>query len=211
MRLFEDRISSAVSRVRIGLALKGVPVETEAVSILGADARSRTAEYRAMNPQGLVPALLTDEGELLTQSLAILEYLDERYPEPPLLPTNLSDRARTRAVALTIAADTHPLLTPRVAARLKAASGVDAGALSAWNPSWITEGFDAVEALLSRGAGGRFAVGDRPSFADIVLFPQAINAERAGLALERWPRIAAVMATLRGEPAFAENAPAPRT
>jgi maleylpyruvate isomerase len=211
MKLFEDRISSAVARVRIALALKGLEVERDEVTILGAAPRSQTSEYRQVNPQQLVPALLTDEGALVTQSLAIVEYLDERYPEPALLPASLEARAQARSIALSIASEVHALLTPRVAARLRSIPGMDASAVSDWNRHWIQEGLTAVEALLARQDRGDFSVGEAPSVADIFLFPQAINTERAGISLGQWPRISAVFTNLRSIPAFAANAPAPRT
>lgn len=210
MKLFQDKISSAASRVRIALALKGLDVEREAIGILGPDALNRKPEYLQLNPQGLVPALLTDEGVLLTQSLAIIEYLDERYPEPPLLPGKLEDRAFARTVALAIAADIHPLLPPRVAAHL-GTIGVKAEDIAEWSRHWIRVGLTAVEELLARRQTGQYVAGDAPSMADICLFPQAINAERAGLLLDQWPRIAAVVARLREIPAFADNGPAPRS
>ncbi|MCM8735737.1 maleylacetoacetate isomerase [Azospirillum sp. A1-3] len=211
MKLFEDRISSAVARVRIVLALKGVEVESVPISILGAEPRSRSADYLAINPQGLVPALLTNDGALITQSLAIVEYLDERFPEPALLPDDPVERALARSVALSIASDIHPLLPPRVAKRLGTIPGANSMTVRDWNRHWIQEGMTAIEALLSRQPERRFAVGDAPSIADVVLFPQAINAERTGLSLELWPRIAAVVATLRTISAFAANAPVPRS
>ncbi|KWV51611.1 maleylacetoacetate isomerase [Rhizobium altiplani] len=210
MKLFQDKISSAASRVRIALALKGLDVEREAIGILGPDALNRKPEYLQLNPQGLVPALLTDEGVLLTQSLAIIEYLDERYPEPPLLPGKLEDRAFARTVALAIAADIHPLLPPRVTAHL-GMIGVKAEDIAEWSRHWIRVGLTAVEELLARRQTGQYVAGDAPSMADICLFPQAINAERAGLPLDQWPRIAAVVARLREIPAFADNGPAPRS
>ena len=210
MKLFQDKISSAASRVRIALALKDLDVEREAIGILGPDALNRKPEYLQLNPQGLVPALLTDEGVLLTQSLAIIEYLDERYPEPPLLPGKLEDRAFARTVALAIAADIHPLLPPRVAAHL-GTIGVKAEDIAEWSRHWIRVGLTAVEELISRRQTGQYVAGDAPSMADICLFPQAINAERAGLPLDQWPRIAAVVARLREIPAFADNGPAPRS
>ncbi|EJL56470.1 maleylacetoacetate isomerase [Rhizobium sp. CF122] len=210
MKLFEDKISSAASRVRIALALKGRDVERETIGILGADAINRKPEYLQVNPQGLVPALLTDEGVLLTQSLAIIEYLDERYREPPLLPGKLEDRAFARTVALAVAADIHPLLPPRVTAYL---GSIDLSTedIADWSRHWIRVGLTAVDELLARRQTGRYAAGDAPSLADICLFPQAVNAERIGLSLDQWPRIAALMARLREIPAFADNGPAPRT
>ncbi len=210
MKLFEDKISSAASRVRIALALKGLHVERQPTAILGADALNRKPEYLKLNPQGLVPALLTDEGVLLTQSLAIIEYLDERFPKPALLPGKLEERAIVRSIALAIASEIHALLPPRVAARLGAIPGVGMQEIADWNRHWIREGLTAIEALLERQPAGKYSVGDVPSVADIFLFPQAVNTERAGLPLEQWPRVAAVVARLREIAAFADNAPAPR-
>jgi maleylpyruvate isomerase len=208
MKLYDNEISSAASRVRIALALKGVTCERVPVTILGADAAQRSAAYLAVNPQGLVPALLLDDGELLTQSLAIVEYLDERYPAAPLLPREPAARARARAIALAVAAEIHPLVTPRVAGVLRSSHGADASAIDGWKRHWIAEGMDALEALLARSHGGRLSIGDTPTLADVFLFPQAVNAERAGLAPARWPRIAAIAGALRAIPAFADNAPA---
>jgi maleylpyruvate isomerase len=208
MKLYDNEISSAASRVRIALALKGVTAERIPVAILGAAAEQRSPGYLAVNPQGLVPALLTDEGELLTQSLAIVEYLDERYPEPPLLPAAPAARAQARAIALAVAAEIHPLVTPRVAGLLRRTHGLDTADIDAWKRHWIAEGMDALEALLARRPAGRLSSGDRPTLPDVFLFPQALNAERAGLALARWPHIDAIVGALRAIPAFAGNAPA---
>ncbi|HMA51486.1 MAG TPA: maleylacetoacetate isomerase [Magnetospirillaceae bacterium] len=209
MKLYGNEISSATSRVRIALALKGLKPELLSIGILGEGAENRQAAYLEVNPQGLVPALLTDEGALVTQSLAIIEYLDERYPEPRLLPEKAEDRAFARSLALMVAAEIHALMPPRVAAHLRAA-GFDADKIGAWNRHWMTEGFDAVEALLASRPARAFAAGDEPSVADLFLFPQAINAERAGLLLDRWPRLSAIVDRLSAIPEFSINAPAPR-
>jgi maleylpyruvate isomerase len=209
MKLYGNEISSATSRVRIALAVKGLDAEPQAIGILGEGPENRQAAYLAVNPQGLIPALVTDEGVLITQSLAIVEYLEERWPEPRLLPEQAEDRAFARALALMVAAEIHARMTPRMASRLRE-TGFDAEALAAWNRGWMEEGFDAVETLLAARPSRRFAAGDQPSVADLFLFPQAINAERAGLALDRWPRIAAIVGRLRAVPAFAANAPASR-
>ncbi|MBY5767940.1 maleylacetoacetate isomerase [Rhizobium leguminosarum] len=210
MKLYQNEISSATSRVRIALALKGLTAEALPVTILGEDAESRQARYRSVNPQGLVPALLTDSGVLLTQSLAIVEYLDEIQPEPPLLPDTAEDRALARSIALAITAEIHALLPPRIGLRLRATFQADADAVSAWDRHWVREGMAAVETMIAGRRQGALAVGDRPSIADIFLFPQAISARRLGFDLTQWPNIAEIVARLEAIPAFHENAPAPR-
>ncbi|MBY5410466.1 maleylacetoacetate isomerase [Rhizobium leguminosarum] len=210
MKLYQNEISSATSRVRIALALKGLTAEALPVTILGEDSESRQAGYRSVNPQGLVPALLTDSGVLLTQSLAIVEYLDEIQPEPPLLPDTAEGRALARSIALAIAAEIHALLPPRIGLHLKTAFQADSDAIAAWSRHWIGEGMGAVETMIAGRRQGAFVVGDRPSIADIFLFPQAISARRLGFDLTQWPNIAEIVAKLEAIPAFHENAPAPR-
>ncbi|MBY5640313.1 maleylacetoacetate isomerase [Rhizobium leguminosarum] len=210
MKLYQNEISSATSRVRIALALKGLTAEALPVTILGEDSESRQAEYRNVNPQGLVPALLTDSGFLLTQSLAIVEYLDELQPEPPLLPDTAEDRALTRSIALAITAEIHALLPPRIGLHLRAAFQADADAVTAWDRHWVGEGMAAVETMIAGRRQGAFAVGDRPSIADIFLFPQSIGARRLGFDLTQWPNIADIVARLEAIPAFQDNAPTPR-
>ncbi|MBO9536315.1 maleylacetoacetate isomerase [Herbaspirillum sp.] len=210
MKLYLNDISSAASRVRIALALKGISVETLPVTILGEHPENLGADYLRINPQGLVPALVTDSGALITQSIAIIEYLDELQPEPPLLPTDLEQRALSRSVAVAIAAEIHALVPPRIARRLSAIPGMTAAGIADWNRHWTVEGLAAVNALVSARRSGPFIGGDRPSIADILLFPQAVNAERMGLDLAQWPAVADVYAKLKTLPAFADNAPAPR-
>ncbi len=149
MKLYANEISSATSRVRIALAMKGVQVDIVTVGILGDGAENRQADYLGINPQGLVPALQTDEGELLTQSLAIVEYLDERFPLPPLLPKDGAGRAFSRSIALAIASEIHALVPPRVAAHLARIPGMGATGVVAWIRHWILEGLSAVEARLA--------------------------------------------------------------
>jgi maleylpyruvate isomerase len=210
MKLYDADISSAAARVRIALALKGLRAERIPVAILGPAAGNRGAEYLRINPQGLVPALQTDGGSLVTQSLAIVEYLDEIEPAAPLLPRDAEARAFVRSVALAVAAEIHALLTPRVAAFLRTLSGAGEATVAAWKRHWLEEGMDALEALLARRPGaGPCCLGDMPTLADLFLFPQAVNAGRAGLDLMRWPIIAAIHAHLGTLPAFADNAPAP--
>ncbi|MBY3260902.1 maleylacetoacetate isomerase [Rhizobium laguerreae] len=210
MKLYQNEISSATSRVRIALALKGLTAEALPVTILGEDSESRQAGYRSVNPQGLVPALLTDSGVLLTQSLAIVEYLDELQPEPPLLPDTAEGRAQARSIALAITAEIHALLPPRIGLHLKTAFQADADAIAAWSRHWIGEGMGAVETMIAGRRQGAFVVGGRPSIADIFLFPQAISARRLGFDFTQWPNIAEIVAKLEAIPAFRENAPTPR-
>ncbi|NNH66683.1 maleylacetoacetate isomerase [Rhizobium laguerreae] len=210
MKLYQNEISSATSRVRIALALKGLTAEALPVTILGEDSESRQAGYRSVNPQGLVPALLTDSGVLLTQSLAIVEYLDELQPRPPLLPDTAEDRALARSIALAITAEIHALLPPRIGLHLRATFQADADAIIAWDRHWVGEGMAAVETMIAGRRQGVFAVGDRPSIADIFLFPQSIGARRLGFDLTRWPNIAEIVTKLEAIPAFRDNAPASR-
>lgn len=209
MKLYGNEISSATSRVRIALAWKGLSAEPQSIGLLGAGAENRQPAYLAVNPQGLVPALVSEEGALITQSLAIVEYLEEHHPEPRLLPKDPADRAFARSLALSVAAEIHALMPPRVAARLRA-SGFSAEQVAEWNRHWMAEGFDAIESRLASRPRTPYAAGDEPSVAEVFLFPQAVNIQRAGLPLDRWPRIAAIFGRLGAIPAFSDNAPAPR-
>jgi maleylpyruvate isomerase len=211
MKLYDAAISSAAARVRIALVLKGVVVERIPVEIVGASAENRRPAYLDVNPQGLVPALLTDDGVLLTQSLAIVEYLDEVYPEPPLLPPDAATRAWVRAFVLAVLAETHAIVTPRVVNHLATLPGSDETTASAWRRHWTAEGIDALEALLARRhahAPSRFCAGDTPGLADVFLFPQAVNAGRVDLPLARWPHVETIARRLADIPAFADNAQA---
>jgi len=212
MKLYDAAISSAAARVRIAVALKGLAVERIPVEIVGTGAENRRPAYLDVNPQGLVPALLTDDGVLLTQSLAIVEYLDEVCPEPPLLPPDAATRAWVRAFVLAVLAETHAIVTPRVINRLSSLPGADETTVPAWRRHWTEEGIDALEALLARrhaAAPSRFCAGDTPGLADVFLFPQALNAGRVGLPLSRWPHVEAIAVRLADIPAFRDNAQAP--
>jgi maleylpyruvate isomerase len=208
MKLYDCDISSAASRVRIALALKGLQVERYQVSISGNEPDNRKPDYLQINPQGLVPALLTDRGTLLTQSLAIIEYLEELQPEPALLPADLESRAFARSIAMAIAAEIHSSVTFRVARYLAAVLGAEGQAILAWKRHWIIEGMGALESRIAQHRSGPFCVGEQPTIADIFLFAQAVNAERAGLSIDQWPHIAEIVARLRDIPAFADNGPA---
>jgi len=211
MTLYDAAISSAAARVRIALALKGLQVDRIPVEIVGEGAQNRRPAYLDVNPQGLVPALLTDDGVLLTQSLAIVEYLDEVHPQAPLLPLDAATRAWVRAFVLAVLAETHALVTPRVINHLATMPGCDETTAPAWRRHWTEEGIDALEALLARRHAvkpSRFCAGDVPGLADVFLFPQALNAARVGLPLARWPHVEAIAVRLADMPAFADNAQA---
>jgi maleylpyruvate isomerase len=196
--------SSAAYRVRIALNLKQVTAKHIAVAL---DKGAQTSEsYRAQNPAGLVPFWQEPDGFSLAQSLAIIAYLDETYPDPPLLPEEPRQRALCREIAYTIACDIHPIGNLRVFQKLAADYGAAAESPAAWNRHWIAAGFDAIEARLNSTAG-RHAIGDRISLADICLVPQVYNARRYGLDLTPYPRIAAADAAARELSAFAMAAP----
>ena len=196
--------SSAAYRVRIALNLKQVTAKHIAVAL---DQGAQTSEnYRAQNPAGLVPFWQEPDGFGLAQSLAIIAYLDETHPDPPLLPAEARQRAFCREIAYTIACDIHPIGNLRVFQKLAADFGTAPDHAAAWNRHWISAGFDAIEARLNSTAG-RFAVGDRISLADICLVPQVYNARRYGLDLMPYPRIAAADAAASELSAFAMAAP----
>lgn len=199
--------SSAAYRVRIALNLKGLPYEPVAVNLLKGEHRCEA--YRQLNPAGLVPLLETDDGLRLTQSLAICEYLEERYPEPHLLPADAAGRARVRALAALVASEIHPLNNLRVLKYLTGSLGVDEEAKNAWYRHWVSEGFTALEAMLSERAGtGEFCHGNQPTLADVCLVPQIFNAERFQVDLTPYPTIRRIGAICNSLPAFARAHPA---
>jgi maleylacetoacetate isomerase len=199
--------SSAAYRVRIALNLKGLAYEAVPVHLLRGGGEQHAAAYRALNPQELVPAL-EDAGRVLTQSLAIIEYLDETHPEPPLLPADPAARARVRALALQIACEIHPLNNLRVLQVLKRDFGLDEAATRRWYRHWVTTGFGALEASLSTSPSGRFCYGDAPGLADICLVPQLFNARRFDCDLAPYPRICAIDAACAALAPFAAAHPA---
>lgn len=196
--------SSAAYRVRIALNLKGVRATQITVAL--DQGAQRGENYRAQNPAGLVPFWREFDGFSLAQSLAIIAYLDEIYPDPPLLPAGPRQRAHCREIAYTIACDIHPVGNLRVFQKLAADYGAAAESPAAWNRHWIAAGFDAIEARLALTAG-RHAVGESISLADICLVPQVFNARRYGLDLTPYPHITAVDASASVLPAFAMAAP----
>jgi maleylpyruvate isomerase len=203
MKLIGYFRSGASYRVRIGLNLKGVRVEHAFRHLRKGE--HKAAEYLDVNPQGLVPAFVLDGGETLTQSLAILDWLDETFPEPPLLPKDPVRRAKVRAFALAIACDVHPVQNLGVLNKLKA-YGLDEAKANQWAKEVNYDGLAACEKLLA-GETGPFCFGAQPTLADICLIPQLANAHRFGADLSGFKRILEVEAACKAHPAFAAAAP----
>ncbi len=200
MILYSYWRSSAAYRVRIALALKGIDYEVRPVDLrTGAH---RDAKYLDVNPQGLVPCLI-DGDAVISQSLAIIEYLEERHPEPALLPKDPVKRAKVRAAAEVIAADIHPINNLRVLSYLKRECGQDQAALDRWMTHWIAGGFAGLEA----NAGAPYLFGDNVTTADLCLVPQFYNARRFGVDLSAYPRLGAIERNLLALPAFAAAHP----
>lgn len=190
--------SGAAYRARIALALKGLGFEQQGIDLrTGAQ---KSGEFVALNPQGMVPALEVD-GAVLTQSPAILEWLEETHPAPALLPADSVDRAHVRAMAALIGCDIHPLNNLRVGKALREAFGADQAAVDAWAARWIVSGFEALEALVARHGTG-WCFGDAPTLADCYLIPQIYSARRFNVALDAFPRLLEIDAAAAGHPAF---------
>jgi len=204
MILYDYFRSSAAYRVRIALNLKNLQAERRYIHLRKGE--QRAPDYLAKNPQGLIPTLIVGD-RVLTQSLAIIEYLDERHPLPPLLPTGSEDRAWVRSIALAIACDIHPIDNLRVLHYLKKI-GIGEPARDEWYTHWISEGFNAIEPQLAARSSGRFCFGDTPTIADICLVPQVANSQRFKMPLERWPRIRDVNTACLEHPAFDAAQPA---
>jgi len=205
MKLYSYFRSSAAYRLRIALNLKCLAYEQVPISLLK-DEQSQDS-YAAINPQRLVPAL-DDGGELLTQSMAICEYLDETYPDPPLLPKNAPERARVRALSLAIACEIHPLNNLRVLKYLKHTLKQDDEQRNNWYRHWIAEGLAPVEKMLAASPRtGRFCHGDMPGLADIFLVPQIFNALRYECSLDAYPTIRRINDECLNLPAFAAAKP----
>jgi maleylacetoacetate isomerase len=205
MKLYGYFRSSAAFRVRIALNLKKLDYENAAIHLRRND--QTKPDYRAVNPQGLVPTL-DDGGRTLIQSLAIIEYLDEVYPDPPLLPSHPAERARVRALAEIVACDIHPINNLRVLRYLTHSLDHDETAIATWYNHWIDAGFQALERLLvSDPRTGTFCHGEAPGIADIALVPQVVNAERYRLALAPYPTIARIHQSCMALEAFATAHP----
>lgn len=199
MKLYSYFRSSAAFRARIALNLKGIDYETVPVHLVKDGGHNRRPEYRAVNSQMSVPALMTPSGDVLIQSLAIIEYLDETYPDPPLLPKDPIARAHCRALANIIACDIHPLNNTSPLRYLKRELHQEQSAIDAWYHYWIITGFEALEALLEPGP---YACGDTVTLADLCLVPQVANARRMKVPLDKFPKIVGVDAACLALPAF---------
>ncbi len=207
MKLYTFFRSSASYRVRIALNLKGLDYEQLPIHLRRGGGEQWTSEYKAINPQGLVPTL-EDGGRSFPQSLAIIEYLEERYPEPPLLPGDPTGRATVRGMALTIACEIHPLQNLRVLNYLRNELKHEEEDVNRWARHWITLGLLALEQMVTEvPKRGKFCFGDAPSLADVVLIPQLYNARRFGCDLSRIPSLVQIEANCGALPAFSKAAP----
>ncbi len=189
-------------RTRIALNIKGLDYRQEPVNLLQGEQKGEA--FRSLNPQGLVPALISDD-TVLTQSSAIIEWLDERYPDPPLLPADPDTRAIVRAMAMTVACDIHPLNNLRVLKAIKAL-GADEAQRDIWAARWITDGFAALEAMIARH-GGAYAFGDTLTLADCHIVPQVYSAERFNVPLNAYPALVRATNNARNHPAVAAAHP----
>jgi maleylpyruvate isomerase len=202
LQLYNYFRSSASFRVRIALNLKGLAYQDIPVHLLNAGGEQYAPTYQALNPQGLVPTLLDDE-KVISQSLAIIEYLEDVHPEPPLLPKDAYQKALVRAFALAIAADMHPLNNLRVLQYLSKEFAVTEEKKSAWYQHWIAKGFMALEkSLTASKSAGDFCFGDTPTLADVCLIPQIYNANRYACDLSLYPTLTRIDAHCQQHPAF---------
>ena len=206
MILYGYGLSSASYRVRIAMALKNLPYTSIIKNLRSGE--HRLSDFLQINVQGFVPALSLDDGVVLTQSVAIIEYLDELYPDPPLLPPQPLARARVRALTQAIVSDIHPINNLRVLRYLEEKLDLDKQTRDAWYRHWVSVGFDALERWLVRDAAtGRFCHGNSPTMADLCLVPQVFNARRFAVDLGLYPRIAGIDAACRELPEFQGAAP----
>jgi maleylpyruvate isomerase len=204
--------SSAGYRVRIALNLKNIVAQRHAVSLI--NNANHHADYMALNPQGFVPLLIDGDGDdkfQLTQSMAIIEYLEERFPTPALLPRTIRERATARALALMLACDVHPLNNKRILDYLSEPLKLDKEAKAAWTNKWISDGLRAFEVQLSKLSVTAFCMGDAPGIADIFLIPQIASAQRFSVDVSAYPRCMAVYTEAMQHPAFDAAQPAKQT
>jgi len=204
MQLYSFFRSSAAYRVRIALNLKGMRYDTVAIHLQKEGGLNRRPDYKAVNPQMRIPALRLDSGEVLIQSLAIIEYLDETHPQPPFLPRDPIERANVRALAQIIACDIHPLNNVAPLRYLKNEFGQDQAKIDAWYHHWILEGFAAIEPMVKAGP---YAFGADITLADICIVPQVANARRFKVPLDGFPKIVAADAACGANAAFAAARP----
>ncbi len=199
--------STAAYRVRIALNLKNIAYDVKIVNLIANGGEQKNSEYAQINPQKLVPALVTD-GQVLTQSLAILEYLEEVYPHPSILPGDPIHKAKVRSVAQAIACDIHPINNLRVLQYLGGEMGVEKPSRDQWYRHWITEGFSAIEKILSDSPeAGKFCFGNEPTMADIALVAQMYNARRFNVDLSAFPTLVRIDAACNKSKAFIDAAP----
>ena len=207
MKLYTFFRSSASYRVRIALNFKGVSYEQAPIHLRRSGGEQFTAAYKAVNPQALVPAL-EDNGKILTQSLAIIEYLEDKYPRPPLLPADPADKALVRGMALIIACEVHPIQNLRVLNYVKKEYNQTDDQVNRWAQHWINLGLAALEQLIvAQPKRGKFCFGDTPTLADICLVPQLGNARRYGSDLSQYPNILGIEKNCMTLPAFVNAAP----
>jgi maleylpyruvate isomerase len=199
VKLYSYFRSSAAYRVRIALNLKGIDYETAPIHLVKDGGHNKRPDFRAVNPQMRVPVLVTPDGDVLIQSLAIIEYLDETHPQPPLLPKEPLARARVRALADLIACDIHPLNNTAPLRYLKNNMGQEQSAIDAWYHHWIITGFEALEQLI---APSPYACGSEVTLADVCLVPQVSNARRLMVPLDSFPKVVAVERTCLALAAF---------
>jgi maleylpyruvate isomerase len=204
VKLYSYFRSSAAYRVRIALNLKGIAYETTAIHLIKDGGHNRRPEFRAINPQMRVPVLATAAGDVMIQSIAIIEYLDETHPEPPLLPKDALGRVRVRALAELIACDIHPLNNVAPLRYLKNEMGKDQAAIDAWYHHWVLTGFEALETLIEPSP---YCCGTQVTVADLCLVPQVYNARRLKVPLDKFPKIVSIDAACQALPAFERARP----